>query len=172
MSYSETADLLEYDYNEVTTIVMPTGNVSDNNFKQVGDYEYYNENPIVDDRGAGLLATDFNGCTDAQGAYGMDNSILGVDCGTDFNQKPDECAVSCRKVGEVPNVSIIKCKNPKKNRWVPTPKKYGDVSCAPKSHQTRCGPISKYYQIEPEADIECKSDKCQGSLFRACFRNL
>ena len=166
MSYSETADLLEYDY--ATTTTENPGKVSDNDFKKVGDYEYYNENPIIDtntteERGGVRFTTDFAGCTDAQSAYSMDaSSIMGVDCGTDFNQKADECLVTCKKANEVPNVEIIKCKNPKHNRWVPTPKKYGAVACAPKHHQTRCGPVSANYQIEPDAAISCSGDKCSG----------
>ena len=84
-----------------TATTSNNGKVSDNDFKQVGDYEYYNENPIIgDERGSNVFSTDFQGCKDAQSAYAMDSTVLGVDCGTDFNQKPDECAIQCKRADE------------------------------------------------------------------------
>ena len=115
LSYSETVDLLEYDYgtDHVTTTTATNmsynGKVSDNDFKQVGDYEYYNENPIIggDERAASAFSTDFQGCKDAQSAYAMDSTVLGVDCGTDFNQKPDECAIQCKRPDEQPGIATF-----------------------------------------------------------------
>ena len=143
------------------------------------DYFYYNENPVKFTEsdsdsssknigrnftdtffdyegfeGKSTSVTDFGGCTHAEGAYDMDQTIKKIECAEGV------CNILCRRKGEIPTVGKIRCRNPRKNRWTPTPKKYGAVSCALPHGQTTCGPVRKNYQVDPEVKLNCKNDKC------------
>ena len=108
------------------------------------------------DRAVG--ATDYEGCRNAEAAYNMDHSIQYLDCNN------GECNIKCNRKDHIPTIPKIKCKNPRKNRWVPTPKKYGHVSCAPSNEQTKCGPITKHFDVGKNVAVNCIKDKCEGGF--------
>ena len=108
------------------------------------------------DRAVG--ATDYDGCRNAEAAYNMDHSIQYLDC------NHGECNIKCNRKDHIPTIPKIKCKNPRKNRWVPTPKKYGHVSCAPLNEQTKCGPITKHFDVGANVAVNCVKDKCEGGF--------
>ena len=136
------------------------------------DYFYYNESPIKyseTDSDLGRLVddgfddystksgsvTNYMGCKSAEEAYAMDQTIKRIDCAEGL------CNIVCKRKGEVANIDKIRCRNPRKNRWSPSPKKFGGpVACAPIIEQTTCGPVRKNYQVDPEVKLICKNDKC------------
>jgi hypothetical protein len=102
--------------------------------------------------------TNLRTCQNLEKTY----DILAGDVITTCENSTNSCDFSCATSGEIPTIARAICKNEKRKKWDPKPKRTGSVGCAKPEYQTKCGPITRHFDVDFNSgvQVDCKKNRC------------